>query len=213
MPYRSKAERERPLWMTLAEALSHIQAHLVQEGFEQLSAETELRKACGEGEIPLRWAADPPPPGTYQIGQPSLFAADEVPTDPLFWDLVLFFGDRVVDQSFMFRTEADAAPERAPRQRGLFLWRSRVLELWPMPENELEDRSTGQVKKRAASDDQILAAARKLYETMREDPPNLAKAEKLISDRLPGTPRKMIRPILQEPEFANLRRTRGTRRR
>jgi hypothetical protein len=31
MPYRSKVDRERPLWMTLGEALAHIQAHLCRE--------------------------------------------------------------------------------------------------------------------------------------------------------------------------------------
>jgi hypothetical protein len=120
MPYRSKVDRERPLWMTLGEALAHIQAHLVQGSCDQLSAETELRMACGEGEIPLRWAADPPPQGLCffeSFGLHSLFAADEVPTSPLYWRQVLIFGDRVVDQSFSSLTEADTPPERAASAR------------------------------------------------------------------------------------------------
>jgi hypothetical protein len=209
MPYRSKVDRERPLWMTLEEAFAHIQAHLAQESCDPLGAETQVRMACGEGEIPLRWAADPPPQGFYFFGSPPLFAADEVPTDPRYWSQVLIFGDRVVDQSFSFLTEADSAPERAPRQRGLFLLRSRVLELWPLRDDKGKDRSTDQPKKRAATDGQIVAAARELYEQMRDKPPNLTKAEKLLADRLPGTPRKIIRPILKQREFANLRLPRG----
>jgi len=51
MPYESKAERERPLWMTLVEAVEHVQAHLAQEGCGELAALTQLRMACREGEI------------------------------------------------------------------------------------------------------------------------------------------------------------------
>jgi hypothetical protein len=64
MPYQPKAERERPLWMTLVEAVEHVQAHLAQHGGPELGALSQLRMACGESEIPLRWAADQPPEGT-----------------------------------------------------------------------------------------------------------------------------------------------------
>src|SRR3984893_16041430 len=91
--------------------------------------------ACGEADIPLRWAADAPLPGIYQIGLPRLFSSDQVPTDPMFWDHALIFltgNGCVVDQRFLFFNEEDYSPEPAPRPRELLLLRSRVLELWPL---------------------------------------------------------------------------------
>jgi hypothetical protein len=221
MPYRSKVDRERPLWMTLGEALAHIQAHLVQGSCDQLSAETELRMACGEGEIPLRWAADPPPQGLCffeSFGLHSLFAADEVPTSPLYWRQVLIFGDRVVDQSFSSLTEADSPPERAPRQRELFLLRSRVLELWPLRSDAHEGASAkghsgsaDQIPRQQspATEGEILNTVRELYRQAGNDPPNQTKAEQLVAALLPGTKRDFIRSILQRPEFHNVRRKPG----
>jgi hypothetical protein len=209
--------------MTLIEAVTHVRAHLAQEGCDEGGALGQLRKALGEGEVSARWAADPPPPlgplGMY-IGSPPLFSSDAVPTDALFWDLALIFLDgdgRVVHQSFLFNAE-NSDSEHAPRPRGLFLLRSRKFELWPLPppapnvSDQTGSGSSGQTPRprpQLASKSQILDTARTLYQQAGNNPPNLTKAEQLIASLLPGTPRGKIRPILQQEEFAALRRKAG----
>jgi hypothetical protein len=222
MPYQPKAERERPLWMTLVEAVEHVQAHLAQHGYMGRAALRELRMACGEGEIPLHWAADQPPEGIIRVGLPPLFSDDVVPTDPLFWENALIFligSGRVVDQRFIFIDEADTALERAPRPRELFLLRSRVLELWPLrSDTQEEDTPTGESgsadqiptrRQSPATDEEILAVARDLYRQAGNNPPNQTKAEQLVAALLLGTKRDFIRPILRRPEFGKLRRKPG----
>ena len=172
MPYRSKNERERPLWMTLSEAVHHIE---VADECACNEALSQSRIALGDGDIPARWGADPPPslPGFFQFGSPPLFASDPVPSDPAYWSsaLILPAGDGVViDQS------VHAQGQSAPRRRQLFLLRSRVFELWPPSNHERKDRgSTTEPEKplrRSVDDDQIRTAARDIYRERKGDPPN-----------------------------------------
>jgi hypothetical protein len=60
---------------------------------------------------------------------------------------------------------------------------------------------------------QIREEARVLYEELADDPPNINRAEQLLRGRLPGAKRTRIRPVLGNPEFANLRRPSGVKRR
>jgi hypothetical protein len=53
MPYVSRAEQERALWMTLREALEHIQ---MREGCNLRAAWDQLQKAIGDQEVKVRWA-------------------------------------------------------------------------------------------------------------------------------------------------------------
>jgi hypothetical protein len=216
MPYRSKAERELPLWMTLVEAVAHIQA---QERCDQVGALRQLRMALGEGEIPARWGADllpPLPRMAMYVGSPRLFSSDPVPTDALFWDHALIFlvgNGRVINQSFLLDDDEDHASELAPSPRELYLLRARVLEHWPSLSDALKDSASSdqprQPRRPPASKSLIRETARDLYRQAGNNPPNQTKAEQLIARLLPGTPRKLIRPILQEEEFARLRRKRG----
>jgi hypothetical protein len=178
--------------------------------------------ACGEGAIPLRWGADQPTGETFRIGLPPLFSNEEVPTDPLFWENALIFligTGRVIDQRFVFLNEADAAPERAPRPRELFLRRSRVLELWPLRSDthggETPIGNSGSAdqiltpRQSPATDEEILAVAREVYRQAGNDPPNQTIAEQIVAALLPGTKREFIRPIVRRPEFKNVRRKPG----
>lgn len=87
------------------------------------------------------------------------------------------------------------------------------MDRWP-----LEDSSTkvGNIANKSsvrrsgsASEEKIWQAARKVYAENPSDPPNTRIAEKRIRQLLPGARRKLIRPILSEPEFAKLRRSAG----
>jgi hypothetical protein len=119
----------------------------------------------------------------------------------------------VIDQSFLLDDDEDHASEVAPRPRELYLLRARVLEHWPLPSDALKDSGSSdqprQPRPPPASKSLIRETAKELYRQAGNNPPNQTKAEQLIARRLPGTPRNLIRPILQEEEFARLRRKRG----
>jgi hypothetical protein len=195
MSYQTRAKRERAKWMTIGEAARHIQ---VVDCTDQAGALSQLRTAFVDREIPLRWAADPPPLEGDWLWDPWPFSSDEVPNDPLFWFNALIFldGDGLV-------------VERGPRQ--LLLLRSRVFELWPQSNHERKDRaSTTQPEKlprRGVGEDEIRSAARDIYREINR--PNKDISERLVRQRLRGGKRDDIRRILDEDEFANVRRKAG----
>lgn len=53
MPYTSKMAQERAQWMTLVEALAHIRS---SEKCSSLSAQVQLKRAIGDGDVPVKWA-------------------------------------------------------------------------------------------------------------------------------------------------------------
>jgi hypothetical protein len=214
MPYRSKNERERPLWMTLGEAIQHVQE---VDGCNRLQALSQLRDALEEGDIPARWSADPEPslpPGFFRVGFPPLFAPGPIPTDPVYWRTVLVLPNGlVIDQGTLDQ-------QSAGRSRQLFLLRSKINELWPLQSKRREsayqavtsDRSTA---RQQASKEQIRKTAREVYCYEMESgkkPPNLAEAEHLIRERVEGATRPRIRSVLNDDEFKRLRLKRGAHR-
>lgn len=214
MPYQSRAKRERAAWMTLSEAVNHIQS---VECTDQAGALNQLRMALGDGDIPTRWAADPPPLGGYSIGDPSPFSSEQVPTDAMYWHNVLIFLDgdgRVIDQpSYYDKTQEPPLP----RPRQLLLLRTRVFELWPLSNHRIKDSQTDlgsttqpeTLPRRSFDDDEIRSAARDIYRERENDPPNETNAEQLVRQKLGGGKRDDIRRILKEQEFFGLRRKPG----
>jgi hypothetical protein len=204
MPYRSKAERERPNWMTLRQAVVHV---AVAEKCEPGEALHQLRLALGEADIPARWAADPPPliPGMYSVELPEIFSPEQVPRDARYWGRVtiLLSGDcRVLHQS---------EEQSLPSPRELLLLISRVLELWSNPTpfqlsmGHREDAGLGYQANRRATTKQIREVAREVYASQDGKPPNTNEAETRVREKLPKASRKFIREVLKETEFANLR--------
>jgi hypothetical protein len=127
----------------------------------------------------------------------------------------------VVDQSYLL--EATTTPQR----RGLFLLRSRVLELWypskqsaaahlPSEPNGTADRNLSNLsnadqkllKPKRATIEEIRDEARKIYPAGKFGP-NIPKAEELIRRALGNAPRTRVRKVLEEPQFKKLRRPRG----
>jgi hypothetical protein len=224
MPYKRKAERERLDWMTLAEAVEHINA---QENTND--GLCQLRLALGEGEIPVRWAAEEPTPTRYIASgpalfvgssQPSLFSSDEVPSDPHYWDSVLIFLDgegRVIDQSFDYLyIERDGIsqslpPPRPIRPRQLYLLKSKILEFWPLQLHTVatEKNAAPISKPRPASKEAIEKVLTGIYAEAAENPPNILTAEQRARKILGKASRKLIREVLSKPQFANLRRSPG----
>jgi hypothetical protein len=196
--------------MTLSETVGHIQA---VDRVDQAAALYQFRMARADGDLPARWAADPPPLGDYDLWDPWPFSSDEVPTDPMYWFSVLIFlaGDGlVVDQR---SCSSETLEHPLPRPRQLLLLRSRVFELWPPSDHERKDRgSTTQPEKlwrRKVEDDEIRSAARDIYRERENDPPNKPTAEQLTRQRLQGGKRDDLRKILEEDEFKIVRRKAG----
>jgi hypothetical protein len=211
MPYKSRAERERPLWMSLTEAVRYVE---VAEGSEQTEALIQIRMALGDGDIPVHWAADPLPQLIYPVGFPPLFSSDQVPTDAMYWDQVLIFLDgdgRVIDQSVLGEEKSP------PRPRQLLLLRSRVFELWPLQDRKSDDSDGTRINASRlpiarTSKKQIREAAKEVYQTqVGKKPPNSYEAEKMIREKVEGATRKKIRAVLDENEFKVLRLKRGDR--
>ena len=223
MPYMSKWARERALWMTLVEAVTHIHDC---DGCTQLEALGQLRQALGEADIPARWAAYPPinRPPSYSRAMPHLLSSEQVPTDAFFWSGALIYLDangRVIDEFFLRGPDGEFVAGPTPRGRELFLLRSRVLELWPLSNHlrkELFPTRSGSTTRpelpvrRPAPEADILRAARELYQQPGK-PPNMAEAEQQLGAKFPGTNRdRFIRPILRRKEFDDLRLKRGNQR-
>ena len=201
MPYSPLSKRERSRWMTLAEVVRHIQA---STGTEWVAAVDELRAAMGQGLVTARWAFDPSREAVF-IEPAPIFSVDPVPTGSFYWAYALIFLDgdgAVVDQSYLGETTA------TPQRRGLFLLRSRVLELWhPSKQSHTEQKN---LRPKPATSAQIRDEARKIYRAGKFGP-NIRKAEELIRQALGNAPRKRVRDVLEDPEFASHRRARGKR--
>ena len=200
MTYQSRAKRERAQWITLSEAVTHVQA---VECSDQAEALDQLRMALADADIPAHWAADPLPPEIYSVGDPGPFSCDQVPTDAMYWLHVLIFisGDcRVIDQPSHYDET-----QPLPRPRQLLLLRTRVMELWPLSSTT----QPGKLRRRKFNDDEILSAARDVYGKKENDRPNTPDAERLVRQKLGGGKRDNIRRILREPEFADIRRKPG----
>lgn len=218
LPYTPPSKRERSRWMTFAEVVRHIQASVE---CEEETAVSELRVVMGQGLVPARWAFDRSRESTL-FEPPPIFSLDPVPADPFYWTLVLIFMDEdgaVVDQSYW--GEATTTPQR----RGLFLLRSRVLELWyPSSRNAAAHKLSEPKglqhwypsnpshadqklsKPKNPSIEQIREEARKLYPEG-EFGPNEDQAERLIRKALGKAPRELVRVVLKDPKFR--RRPRG----
>lgn len=233
MPYQSKADREKAEWITLADAVLHvvsadgirlpstIQSEPVKErengpldfpfmdwDFGQTRDHdndplSQIRWALHDGEIPLRWMQEPWPVGSsfhpYTMFDPQL----PPPSGP-FWLYAEIFPseDYAVNQVDQLLSVREYVSKR--RLRRLFLLRSRVLELWPSrttrPGRAGEPRLTTEQYEQL-----VREAARELY---KRGQPNQMEAEQILQKQL-GIPRKLVRPVLQEDEFASHRRPRG----
>src|SRR6185437_75487 len=78
--------------------------------------------------------------------QQPAFSVDTVPADPFYWGMALIFTGEdgaVVDQPIW------GGSTTAPSRRGLFLLRSRVVELWHSPTLEKKQTSVGEIRKEA----------------------------------------------------------------
>jgi hypothetical protein len=186
----ANARNNRVHWVTLVRAAEHIQ---VIEDCNSKEALRQLREEIGDGTVRVKWAdAD---------------GAADVPDA------------ETLSTSKFVLTGLGLAPSHMGFQP-LLVYRKSLEKLWPTlsvePMAEIKSRSLNHLIKAQhqsrPSQAQIRQLLRQLYQEAAENPPNILDAENLVRGKLPGAVRSLIRPILHEPEFANLRRGAGTQR-
>lgn len=165
MPYKTRFERQKSEWITLAQAVEHVasvesdrstsepkEPKATQDappGMEwlrnpsphspALDALSQVRAALQDGEIPIKWAQDGwPQSHTFIPGE--LFALDDPPTG-VFWRYaeIDYPDSYLVSDQMPFVLSGGVASERAVtdrKMRQLLLLRARVYELWPTKDRD-----------------------------------------------------------------------------
>ena len=123
MPYVSKAEQERARWMTLAEAVAHVQQC---DECDADAALSQLRTALGDGQIVTRWEDQRPP----RAIQGMIVNPDWPGQGREYWQSMEVRGSSVLDLVGRFRT--------------LLLLRFSVLALWAAPPAPGASRAAGE---------------------------------------------------------------------
>jgi hypothetical protein len=203
MPYVSEEEQEQQKWMTLKEAISHIQR---VDRCDEVTALQQLRKALANEAVEAR----------FKISATSrLYAIDLGASFDPHWPRKKFWlsvpMDLEGDGHIATVTPEDLDDEEADHQkeggednedgdsppRRLFIRRSSILGHWEGPL------------------DAIRQAAREVYDEAGEEGPNVNDAYLLIREKLAATSkiasRDPVREVLDEDEFKNRRRGVGRR--
>jgi hypothetical protein len=222
MSYVTKFEREKRGWMTLAEAVEHVR---IVEGYPAndpalqievhpifwlRSRDTldralqQIRAALVDGEIPVRWASATLWPDFF-------FANDDPPQEGTFWFIAAIYPSEnyaVLDQETpKVLGDNEWAPDPLGSKRQLLLLRAKVHELWPSPEMVKTKDPIRSFKKILPTLEEIRQVVCEIYDS--NSRPNIVEAEKLIKKKLPIAPRKMMRAVLDEPQFLAKRRPAG----
>jgi hypothetical protein len=214
MSYVSPAERERQRWMTLKEAISHIQR---VDGCDEVIAFAQLRRALADGAIEARWGPDEFSPRLFEI-QPGrrIRLATFWRTVPIDGEGGFIPGVYPEDLPDADPDIEDNSPEQyMPKRYYLFVLRDSISRHWASfdPENAVKSQSppadvreavfeeaaaadiqatvikeaTGSRNREYASEPQIRETAVQIYDEHAKagaKPPNMPEAFDLIAKRL-----------------------------
>jgi hypothetical protein len=142
MSYVSPAERERQRWITLKEAISHIQR---VDGCDEVIAFAQLRRALADGAIEARWGPDEFSPRLFEI-QPGrrIRLATFWRTVPIDEEGGFIPGGYPEDLPDADPDIEDNSPEQyMPKRYYLFVLRDSISRHWasPDPENAVKSQS------------------------------------------------------------------------
>jgi hypothetical protein len=228
MPYVSNADRERARWMTLREAVEHIE-EVEHRGFR--AAWDQLRAAIGDQKVLVRWANVSLDLSSIDEGR--YIEEDDVPPrERWFWKSAraIFTGDgRILDDPARHGKSARLKLIREGKicYRPVLVRRDAVEQIWPIttrssePEQATMDQigdaeqSTGHSAHRlfrSSTDEKIREEARKVYADPANNRPNVNEADQLIRLKLRDVRSDRVMEILRELEFAKQRRKAGERR-
>jgi hypothetical protein len=213
MPYVSAAERQRQRWMTLKEALSHIQR---VEKLDENAALHHLRLALAEGAVGATWAMSE---ALLQKAGDSLTSGIQIIDEAVrgaFW-LNVRVNLEVGTLEFETRDliDRDKQPPYGPRRatkrvvqsdRVVWVLKESICKYWKDEEPE-EPESTGQPQPQA-SDDDIIWAIREVFKeigegkiTHRDKNTIHHEVDKKVSPK--RAPRKVVFNLMETtPEFA-----------
>lgn len=209
MPYTPKSYPVR--WIDLPEAFEHIQ-ECDNVSLDQAWGELSSAIAHGDVEAILRLHS---PSGRFavQFERPA-------PRGMEFWAMAaLIKGDPFI----VMAVEEIGSRYRSDEKWEVFVSFGDVLQIWPLteaqwnrwtPNGESWDEGTSASEPTSAArqvitTEQIRSAAKTVYANNLDDPPNIDRAERAIRELLGSGSRKLIREVLNEPEFASARRPAG----
>jgi hypothetical protein len=181
------AEEEHEQWMSLVEAIEHIQIAQHCDSIEGLS---QLKPELRDGMVGAEWEDSE---GPNDCPDPKFLQASQL----------LLIGSGLA---------VDTVQEV---YRPLLVERSAVRKLWPLPNDRHKgSRQTVQPagQQRQPSGAQIRQALRKIYADPSSNRPNVNKAYDLLRLSLPNAPRRAVMKVLEESEFADQRRPPGNQR-
>jgi hypothetical protein len=227
MSYVSKEEQEEQKWMTLKEAISHIQR---VDGCDQVTAFAQLRTALAEEAVTAR----------FKTSATSRFYAIDLGSslDPHWPRRKFWLSVRMdLEGDGHIATVTPEGLDKADDQEGdvddedgdwgpvrLFVLRSAILDIWADPlegaregplESPQHQKSPGKAGQ-PASKVAIRKIAREVYdEAGGEEGPNVEEAYHLIREKLAAASkiasRELVRDILDGKEFKDRRRPVGRR--
>jgi hypothetical protein len=233
MPYVSNADREHALWVTLREAVEHIEE---VEHCSFRAAWDQLRAAIGDQAVMVRWGDVSLELSTIHDGH-YIVDDDVPPNNKWFWKSAraIFVGTGCLLDDPACRaknTRLKLIREGTLRYRPVLIQREAVERIWPIANETAEPQrpTTDQIGDaeespsdsdnshgpfRFAKDEKVCQLVREMYADPANVRPNLNEAWDLLKGKLEplGVTRERLHPILKKAEFADQRNKRGQRKR
>jgi hypothetical protein len=219
MPYTSRMAQERARWMTLREALAHIEK---AELCSLKDAWRQLREAIADREIDARW------PHALQLTRVGDYDDEDIgpSRDIRFWKsarYILGGGGRILDDPACRPNHARLKLIREGKlhYRSVLVRKDDVERVWPTANGTAEARpptaslshGTEPFRPTSArpkySEVDIRKEIKRIYGDQSYNRPNLEKLYYIVSDKFPGVSRSIVRRIGKEPEFSPERRPAG----
>jgi hypothetical protein len=218
MPYTSKMAQERAGWMTLREALAHIEK---AEPCSLKAAWRQLGEAVADREVDARWP--------HAIGL-TLGDWDDADIGPprniRFWKSarrIFIRGGVILDDPISRKNSVrlQLIRENKLHYRPVLIRRDDVERRWPRANGTAETRpptvslshDTEPLPPTSArpkySEAEIRKEIKRIYADASYNRPNLNRLYRIISDKFPGASRSVVRQIAKEPEFTAERRLPG----
>jgi hypothetical protein len=215
MPYQSKADRERAQWMTLREALAHVEK---AEHCSLKAAWAQFGEAAADGELDVRWS--------HSIHLTRDWDDEDIgpPRNKRFWTSarrIFIRGGVILDDPISRKNSVRLQLIRQNRllYRGVLIRRDDVKRLWSIvngtaepqlptasPSHDTEGSPPASVARRKWSEAQIRNEVGQILADSSNSQPDQNQIYHIVNGKLPGVSRTIVRRIVHE---IGARRPRG----